>query len=155
MSQRNNNKRFQALIQLPNHLPQISIDRSLTALVVATPHRVPVPVSVFFFFFFVSFLFFTCDVHLKDRDAVCGAACTCSKLCFKRFSCCYRRCWGCCLFRVFCFYGSDCLAFHFHVAQFAATRSCSRSRSLSVCGLHAPARGATVICIKNIEIIKI
>lgn len=85
---------------------------------------------------------------MKDRDAVC-AGCTCSKLCFKRFSC---------LVVVvdlivvvvaavvlgFCFYGSDCLAFHFHVAQLPPVAVALVAVAVSAVCL-APARGATVI----------
>lgn len=150
MRNNNNNKRFQALIQLPNnHLPQISIDRSLTAVVATTPlHLTSLHLTLlhftllhiefqFQFWLFFSQLFFTCDVHLKDRDAVC-AGCTCSKLCFKRlllFSLLLLL-----LFRVFCFYGSDCLAFHFHVAQLPPVCSCTR-RSRSVCGAPCTCEG--------------
>lgn len=48
------------------------------------------------------------------------------------------------LFWVFCFYGSDCLAFHFHVAQLPPVAVALVAVAVSAVRL-APARGATVI----------
>lgn len=148
----NNKKRFQALIQLPNnHLPRISIDRSLTAVVAttplhltsphltplhSTPHQVPVPVLVFFL---NCFSLATSIWKIVTPSALAALAAS-----YVLNVCCCSHCCCCCCFGFFVFMAQTVWPFifmwrscrQFAVALVAVAVSAVR---------HAPARGATVI----------